>query len=70
MTIPQQEGRSLTPRRRVVGFPDLREEMDRIWEAMTAAPLRPLQYLARQTFPAIDVFEKDASLRSELNCPA
>jgi HSP20 family protein len=69
MTSPQHEERSLTPRRRVVGFPDLREEMDRIWEAMTAAPLRPLQYLARQTFPAIDVFEKDGKLQVRAELP-
>jgi HSP20 family protein len=69
MTSPQPEERSITPRRRVVGFPDLREEMDRIWEAMTAAPLRPFQYLARQSFPAIDVFEKDGKLRVRAELP-
>jgi HSP20 family protein len=69
MTSPENEERSMIPRLRMVGLPDLREEMDRIWEAMTAARLRPFQYLARQSFPAIDVFEKDGRLQVRAELP-
>ena len=69
MTSPESEERGMIPRLRMVGFPDLREEMDRIWEAMTAARLRPFQYLARQSFPAIDVFEKDGKLQVRAELP-
>jgi HSP20 family protein len=69
MTSPASEERRMIPKLRMGGFPDLREEMDRIWEAMMAARLRPFQYLARQSFPAIDVFEKDGKLQVRAELP-
>jgi HSP20 family protein len=54
---------------RALGFSDLREEMDRLWEAVMA-PGRPFQLFGRtQPLPAIDVFEKDGALQVRAELP-
>jgi HSP20 family protein len=54
---------------RVLGFPDLREEMDRLWDAVMI-PTRPFQWLSRtQTLPAMDVFERDGKLHVHTELP-
>jgi HSP20 family protein len=43
---------------------DLRDEIDRLWEAALANPWRPFRaYSKEPVFPVIDVFEKDGELR-------
>jgi HSP20 family protein len=49
---------------------DLREEMDRLWEAALANPWRALRASSREpVFPAIDVFQKDDVLKVHAELP-
>jgi HSP20 family protein len=51
-------------------FPDLRDEIDRLWEAALANPWRPFRtYSKEPVFPAIDVFEKEGELRIQAELP-
>jgi HSP20 family protein len=51
-------------------FTDLRDEIDRLWEAALANPWRPFRaYSKEPVFPAIDVFEKDGALRVQAELP-
>jgi HSP20 family protein len=56
---------------RVLGLPDLRDEMDRLWEAVMTPGLRPFRsrLLKEQPVPAIDVFEKDGKLHVRAELP-
>lgn len=58
------------PRRDLFGFGDMRDEMDRLWEAVTSRRGRPFQYLNRfQQIPAVDVFEKEGLLHVRAELP-
>ena len=51
-------------------FTDLRDEMDRFWEAALANPWRPFRAYAKEpVYPAIDVFEKDGALSIQAELP-
>ncbi len=57
------------PRRDLFGFSDMRQEMDRLWEAMTGRRTGPLGALSRFQQPAVDVFEKDGQLHVRAEVP-
>ena len=58
------------PRRDLFGFGDMREEMDRLWEAVAGRRGRPFPYLTRfQQIPAVDVFEKEGQLHVRAELP-
>lgn len=57
-------------RNRPVGFADLREEIDRLWQTALANPWRPFRtVLPEPVFPAMDVFEKDGKLQVHAELP-
>jgi hypothetical protein len=48
---------------RAVSFPDLREEMDRMWAALMANPWRPFRISEQAPLlPGMDVVEKEGRL--------
>jgi HSP20 family protein len=54
---------------RAIGFPDLREEMDRLWE-IVMTPTRPFSFFSRtRPIPATDVYEKDGELHVRAELP-
>ena len=51
-------------------FADIREEMDRLWEATLANPWRPFRSYTREpVYPAMDVFEKDGAFKVHAELP-
>jgi HSP20 family protein len=63
-----EKSTSVSARPRV--FADLRDEMDRLWEAALANPWRPFRAMSREpVFPAIDVFHKDGALKVHAELP-
>lgn len=51
-------------------FTDLRDEMDRLWDATLANPWRPFRaYSKEPVFPVMDVFEKDGELSIHAELP-
>jgi HSP20 family protein len=66
----QEVAPKATTRPRVLGWPDLRDEMDRLWDAVMTAPWRPFQAMRQpQIMPAIDVFEKEGALHVRAELP-
>jgi HSP20 family protein len=59
-----------TPRTRGITFPDIREEMDRLWMSVFSSPWRPF-HLAEQMalIPTMDVFEKDGNIEVKIELP-
>ena len=67
--IAKETEKSVAVKPRSLGFSDLRDEMDRLWETVVTAPWRPFQFLGPQkALPALDAFEKDGAfhVRAEL----
>jgi HSP20 family protein len=57
-------------KQRTLGLPDLRDEMDRLWDAVMSPGFRPFRSLIKeQPAPAIDVFEKDGKLHVRAELP-
>jgi HSP20 family protein len=70
MTSQPETSRTVPARPRVLGFPDLRDEMDRLWETLMPSAWGPFRSLARgQLMPALDVFEKDGKLHLHTELP-
>ena len=64
----QEKTREIAPRRDFFSLGDMRAEMDRLWDAMTArSPF--LTSVTRYQQPAIDVFEKDNMLVTKIDLP-
>ena len=61
-------GKEVTVRSDVLGLTDMREEMDRLWEAITGRA-RTFPQLRFQQAPAVDVFEKDGALHLRAELP-
>ena len=68
MTTEPSE-KSVAPKPRALGFPDLRDEMDRLWETVMSAPWRPFQHFERRALPVMDVFEKEGRLHVRAELP-
>jgi HSP20 family protein len=64
----KENGKQLTVQRDAFGFADMREEMDRLWEAITGRA-HTFPTLRFQQVPAIDVFEKDGALHIRAELP-
>jgi HSP20 family protein len=65
----EETTKQVAPRRDFFGLSDMREEMDRLWEAMVGRG-RPFQYFNRmQQIPVVDVFEKDGQLHIRAEVP-
>jgi HSP20 family protein len=65
-TPPVQE----TPKARAAGFPDIREEMDRLWAALMTNPWRPFRMTGQTALlPTMDVFEKDGKVEVKIELP-
>ena len=59
-----------TPRTRAFGFPDIREEMDRLWMSAFSGPWRPFRFGEQLAHvPTMDVFEKDGALEVRVELP-
>jgi HSP20 family protein len=66
----ESKGTNLPAKTRPAGIVDLREEMDRLWDAVMSSPWRPFQSIGRrQLMPAMDVFEKDGHLHVRAELP-
>jgi HSP20 family protein len=71
------ETKEVAAKPRALGFPDLRDEMDRLWDAVMAPgfALRPFrsrffrEQLREPVVPAIDVYEKDGQLHVRAELP-
>jgi HSP20 family protein len=64
-----QAQKSLAPRR-ALGFPDLFDEMDRLWESFMPARWRGFGIPGRdRLMPALDVFEKEGKLHVHAELP-
>jgi HSP20 family protein len=64
----EEKTREVAPRRELFSLADMRAEMDRLWDAMTArSPF--LTSVTRFQQPAIDVFEKDGALHVRAEVP-
>ena len=62
--------KSVTTRPRMLGFPDIFDEMDRFWETIMPAPWRDFRSLGRQrVMPALDIFEKDGKFYVNAELP-
>jgi HSP20 family protein len=62
--------KAVTPARpRRLGFPDLFDEMDRLWETFMPAPWRFRSASSQRIMPALDVFEKDGKLHINAELP-
>ncbi|MGE0057262.1 MAG: Hsp20/alpha crystallin family protein [Dehalococcoidia bacterium] len=59
-----------TPKTRAVSFPDIREEMDRLWAAVMQNPWRPFRMTEPAgLLPSMDVFEKDGKVEVKIELP-
>jgi HSP20 family protein len=64
----EEKTREVAPKRDFFSLSDMRAEMDRLWDAMTArSPF--LTSVTRFQQPAIDVFEKDGALHVRAEVP-
>jgi HSP20 family protein len=55
---------------RAVSFPDIREEMDRLWAAVMQNPWRPFRTTEPAgLLPTMDVFEKDGKVEIKIELP-
>jgi HSP20 family protein len=62
--------KAVSTRRRNLGFNELRDEMDRLWESIMPSSWRGLTAFGRQhLMPALDVFEKGGSLQVQAELP-
>lgn len=72
MTTPESENTQKPEivKTRSMTFPDLREEMDRLWATMMSTPWRPFRSLeTSKLMPTMDVFEKDGQLHVKVELP-
>jgi HSP20 family protein len=58
-----------SPRPRFPGFPDLFDEMDRLWGTYIPAPWRFRTAGGQRIMPALDIFEKDGKLHINAELP-
>jgi HSP20 family protein len=58
-----------TTRPRRLGFPDLFDEMDKLWETFMPAPWRSRTIGRQRIMPALDVFEKEGKLQINAELP-
>jgi HSP20 family protein len=58
-----------TARPRRLGFPDLFDEMDRLWETFMPTPWRFRAAGSQRIMPALDIFEKDGKLHINAELP-
>ncbi len=63
------EPKAPAPRRDFFGFTDLRDEMDRLWEAMFTRRRPEGASFSLAQAPAVDVFEKDGQLHVRAELP-
>jgi HSP20 family protein len=62
--------KAVTPaRQRRLGFPDLFDEMDRLWDTFLPTPWRFRGTAAQRLMPALDVFEKDGKFQINAELP-
>lgn len=67
--MTSQEPTKQVTRRDPFGLSDMRDEMDRLWEAVMGRG-RPFQYLNRlQQVPPVDIYEKDGQLHVRAELP-
>ena len=67
--VPTSESKPPAPRRDFFGFADLRDEMDRLWEAMFTRRRPEGAAFPLAQAPAVDVFEKDGQLHVRAELP-
>jgi HSP20 family protein len=66
----EETSKAVTPaRQRRLGFPDLFDEMDRLWDTFLPSPWRFRGTAAQRLMPALDVFEKDGKLHINAELP-
>jgi HSP20 family protein len=58
-----------TTRPRLLGFPDLFEDMDRLWSNFMPSPWRVRATAGQRLMPALDVFEKGGKLHVNAELP-